>query len=135
MRGRGRWVILVGTVVLAVAYLMSSAFSAGFVYYLTVEELLARAPEVTGRFARVAGFVAPGSVDWQPSGLSLRFTLQAREQGGPAVPVVYRGPRPDLLADRVEVIVEGRLDPSGVLVARQLLVKCPSKYEAAEAPR
>lgn len=135
MGSRTRWAILAGTVVLAVAYLMSSAFSAGFVYYLTVEELLARAPEVVGRPARVQGFVAPGTVDWRPAELSLRFALQAGEQGGPSIPVVYRGPRPDLLADRVEVIVEGRLDPSGVLVARQVLVKCPSKYEAAETPR
>lgn len=129
MTATRRWILVAAIVVLVVGYLVAGAFSAGAVYYLTVEELLARGAEA-GRPVRVSGYVAPGSVDWQPQRLQLRFRLQATEEGGPAIPVVYRGTRPDLLTDRVQVIVEGRL-AGGVLVARQVLVKCPSKYEPA----
>lgn len=129
MTGTRRGILVAAIVVLVVGYLVAGAFSSGAVYYLTVEELQARGAG-EGRPVRVSGYVAPGSVDWQPERLLLRFRLQAREDGGPAVPVVYRGARPDLLAERVQVIVEGRV-ADGVLVARQVLVKCPSKYEPA----
>lgn len=46
-----------------------------------------------------------------------------------AIPVVYNRVKPDLLADDVEVVVEGTL-VDGVFQARKVLVKCPSKYEA-----
>lgn len=135
MRGRLRWGLVIAVTVLVIGYLMSSAFGAGAMYYVTVEEYLAQADDLEGRFVRVNGFVAPGSVDWRPTQVLLRFNLQASEGGGPVLPVVYRGVRPDLLADGVEVIVEGRPDASGQLVASQVLVKCPSKYEPATPER
>lgn len=135
MARKGRIAVVLGAAVLLFGYLVASAFGAGTVYYLTVDELLARGAAAGGRPVRVAGFVAPGTVQWRPAELDLRFRLQASQDGGRSVAVEYRGTRPDLLADRVEVIVEGRLRPDGVLEARQVLVKCPSKYEAAPEPR
>lgn len=50
-------------------------------------------------------------------------------RSGHALPVVYNRVKPDLLADEVEVVVEGTM-VDGVFQARKVLVKCPSKYEA-----
>lgn len=49
--------------------------------------------------------------------------------GDQKVPVRYTRLKPDLLAEDVEVVAEGTL-VGGVFEATQLLVKCPSKYEA-----
>ena len=45
--------------------------------------------------------------------------------------VSYDRETPDTFVDGSEVVVEGSLGPNGVFVARTLLAKCPSKYEAA----
>jgi cytochrome c-type biogenesis protein CcmE len=37
---------------------------------------------------------------------------------------------PDLFKDGAEVVVEGKLAPSGDFHATNLLAKCPSKFEA-----
>jgi cytochrome c-type biogenesis protein CcmE len=53
--------------------------------------------------------------------------------------VIYNGPRPDMLQDDAEAVVEGRYIEGGSFEADNLLLKCPSKYEeaataTAEAP-
>lgn len=130
MSRKARWAVAAGAAVLALGSLVATAFGAGVVYYLTVEELQAHSDELAGRSVRVAGYVAPGSLERPALGLEMRFRLQPRPGEGTAIPVVYRGTPPDLMAEGVEVIAEGRWQ-EGVLYARQVLVKCPSKYEAA----
>ena len=43
----------------------------------------------------------------------------------------YHGVRPDLLKDEAQAIITGSLEPNGEFRATELLLKCPSKYEAA----
>ncbi|MFO7245355.1 MAG: cytochrome c maturation protein CcmE [Thermaerobacter sp.] len=130
---RTRLALVGGVVVLVVAYLMVSGFSAGKVYYHTVDEFAAQQDALEGQFVRVSGVVLPGTVDWQPTQVRLEFTLGSAEGGQAAVPVVYDRVKPDLLADDVPVVVEGRMGADGVFHAERVLVKCPSKYEAAAA--
>lgn len=73
-----------------------------------------------------------GSVDYstvtRPSeGLEMRFTLIG-ETG--RLPVVYDGLVPDTFDQAEQVTVGGRLSANGTLMADQLFVQCPSKYEA-----
>ncbi|UCC65152.1 MAG: cytochrome c maturation protein CcmE [Anaerolineae bacterium] len=90
-------------------------------YYLTVDEALAYSGSPAGM--RVAGKVAPGSLEWD--GQQLHFTLT---EGGQTLPVVYPGPAPDLLGPGRTAIVEGRLGAEGLFVANRLILKCPHSY-------
>jgi cytochrome c-type biogenesis protein CcmE len=138
-----RFAIGVGLVIAAVAYLITAAIQSTSEYYLTVNEVRARETELMGQSLRIAGRVKPGTIRWDPVTLTLQFTMMPLPQAdsGAAVEpvvagdlpllfnVVARGePKPDLLADNRDVIVEGRLRTPSQLEASQVLTKCPSKY-------
>lgn len=133
MNLRSRVALVGAVVVLVIGYLMVSGFTAGKVYYYTVDEFLPQSASVGDDFVRVSGVVAPGSIDWQASRVSLYFAMTGENGEGPALPVSYDRVKPDLLADDVPVVVEGRMGADGVFNAERVLVKCPSKYEAADA--
>ena len=114
-----------GVVLLAIAYLVLTATSATTVYYVTVPELRAQGLPA-GRFVRVSGGVASGSVVRE--GTTVRFDI-ADTSGD--LPVVYEGVVPDIFGDGAQVVVEGRLAADGTFQARTLLAKCPSRFEAA----
>ncbi len=137
----------------AVVYLVFSAMGQGSQYFLTVEELLARQDEFQGRTLRVSGAVLGPSITYNPDTLELRFTIvhipgdnkEIEAQGGlaavlkaavndptrPRLQVVYYGPKPDLLRHEAQAIVLGTLGDDGVFYAEELLLKCPTRYEAA----
>ena len=46
-----------------------------------------------------------------------------------ALPVTYKGVPPDLLENGFPVIAEGKINSKGTLVANNLMVACPSKFE------
>jgi cytochrome c-type biogenesis protein CcmE len=95
-------------------------------YYLTPDECLERGPSLAGARIRVAGKVAPGSVRLAPDRRGAAFALEASHQ---PLAIQYWGPLPDLLADRADVVVEGRLEVAGLLRADKLLTRCATKYE------
>ncbi len=118
-------------VVLAMSYLGYVAFTGAAMYYLTVGELLARGASAYGEEVRVSGHVLPESVESDPATNTLRFTvIDKNSQAGPSLPVVYTGVVPDAFKDDSNVVLEGSLSPSGTFEADNLLVKCPSKYQA-----
>ena len=139
-----RFVIGVGVIIGAIAYLIITAVRNTAEYYLTVSEAKARQPELSGQMLRVAGRVVPGTVQWDPSSLTLKFAITQPPPGDgePGVKtiattvlapakfnVVSRGqPKPDMFAPGRDVIVEGLLAPDGTIQAHQVLTSCPSKY-------
>jgi cytochrome c-type biogenesis protein CcmE len=119
---------LVGAVIaLAAGFLIFNGLRSASVYYLTVSELKARGPAAYQQPARVAGTVKPGSIERLSGGLVVRFVLE--DQSG-SLPVEYRGVVPDIFGDYSEVVVEGRYTEPGLFVAKTLLAKCPSRFEA-----
>ncbi len=116
-----------GAIVLAVGFLLVTAFQNNAVYYLTVSELQSAAPKIYGQPVRVAGKVAPGSIRRDPTTLLVNF--EAQDESG-RLPVTYRGVLPDIFGDGVEVVVEGKYAESGTFTAGTLLAKCPSKFES-----
>ena len=129
-RNTGRWKVLAAmvTIVVCAAYLVTTSMQTSAVYYLTVSELHERAPSVQSQSVRVAGNVAPGSVEKIDGGLAIRFIVQ--DHGG-SFPVYYSGaPVPDIFGEDVEVVVEGKLQSDGTFLAHTLLAKCASKFEA-----
>jgi cytochrome c-type biogenesis protein CcmE len=97
-------------------------------YYVTISELDAMGKQAYTRNLRVAGNVAPGSI--QRAGMNVRFTLN--EQGR-SLPVSYQGsePPPDTFKDDAQALVVGTYGRDGVFHAAQLQAKCASKYAPA----
>jgi cytochrome c-type biogenesis protein CcmE len=139
-----RFVIGVSLVVAAIGYLIITAVRNTAEYYLTVNEAKARQVELSGQMLRIAGRVVPGTIQWDPSSLTLKFAITQPPPGDgqPAVTtvaataltpvrfmVLSRGqPKPDMFAPGRDVIVEGLLTRDNTIEARQVLTSCPSKY-------
>ena len=110
---------------LLLAYVVGAGLKKTFVYYYTVDELKANASKVDGKYVKVSGEVVAGSVN--RAGNHLTFTLT---ENGDSVHVDYTGPIPDAFSEGISVVVEGVYHKStNSLKAKNLLTKCPSKYE------
>jgi cytochrome c-type biogenesis protein CcmE len=141
MNKKARFAIAAFLLAGAVGYLMYSGVRQAAVYYLTIDEFLAKKESLTNEGIRVAGRVEVGSVTKKmtPVGEELNFRLGdfhtdgARTDGaaGATVPVHFIGVTPDMFkaAGGSDVIIEGKYR-DGTLYAQSLLTSCPSKYEA-----
>ncbi len=125
----------------AVAYLMYTGVRQTAVYYLTIEEFLAKKDGLANEGVRVAGRVQPGSVKKKmtPAGEELNFRLadfKTDANGTQAVPVHFVGVTPDMFKAEggSDVIIEGKYR-DGTLYAQSVLTSCPSKYEAEVASK
>lgn len=133
-------VISLGLVIAAIVLLIvATTTRTGFTthYYQTTSEFLASADEYVGRNVRINGKVVAGSIVRQEVSATNNLpvidfvigdTLSAH------VPVRYIGTTvPDAFRAEADVVVEGRFGENGVLDAKRLLAKCPSKYESTPA--
>ena len=125
---KSRKFLIGGLVVfLALGYLGYTGFTGTATYYYTVSELLAQGNSIYGENLRVNGQVAPGSVEQESAGFTLRFVIGGID-GEKSLPVVYQGVVPDSFRVGSEIVVEGYLNSDGVFQAHTLMPKCPSKY-------
>lgn len=116
---------LIGGIVLllAIGYLGYTGFVSSATYYYKVGEFLDQAGSLGASTVRVDGDIAVSSV--QKQGTTLQFTMV---EGTKSLPVIYHGTVPDSFKEGNEVVVEGRLNSSGVFEAKSILTKCASKY-------
>jgi len=131
MRGKPPIKIIAATfIVLAtVGWLAYTGISQTKEYYVTITELKAMGNSAYSRHLRVAGNVAPGSI--QRAGMNVRFALN--EQGR-TLQVNYQGsePPPDTFKDDAQALAVGTYGRDGVFHATQLQAKCASKYAPAQ---
>ena len=80
MNRKTKFAIGSAVIVLAVATLIYSAVRETSAYFLTMEEYAAARGRHDGQSLRLAGRVAPGTVQWNPRTLDLRLLLR---EGGP----------------------------------------------------
>ncbi len=121
-----RFIIGIGLIVVAVAYLAFQGFEKGKRYYHTCDEVAQMGDKAIGHPMKLAGIVQDGSI--QRDGDILKFVL---EYEGTHYEVQYVGsdPVPDTFKDGVEAVVDGTLDRNGVFVGQKIQAKCASKYE------
>lgn len=151
--GRAKFIFGGLLIFAAIIYLIYTSTQASAQYFLTVEELAAKGEGTMGRDLRVSGAVIGDTVEYDPQTLTLSFIVahvpgdnkEIEAQGGLAkvlhdavvdperarIPVVFMGPKPDLLRDEAQAIMTGRMGEDGVFYADELLLKCPTKYEEA----
>jgi cytochrome c-type biogenesis protein CcmE len=120
--------IAVGVVALGIATaLVLTAFEKNLVFFFTPSQVAANeAPQ--GRLFRIGGMVEKGSV--QRSGIEVRFVVTDTAK---TIPVVYRGPLPDLFREGKGVVAQGTLGADGVFQAREVLAKHDENYMPPEA--
>jgi len=121
-------------IVVCLLYLVVSGFQKTAMYYFTVTELEAKETEFVGKRIKLAGKVVPGSIQkrngraiefeiWEPLGEEADSFSRKRT-------VRYDGLVPDTFRDESDVVLEGKMEDSGIFAAETLLAKCPSKYES-----
>ena len=115
--------IIGGIVVLAAMVMAMYSFKSTLTSYVTVSEAKA-----SKRPVQVAGIVVKGTDRYDLERNNLIFVL--REDSGDEMQVEYDGPRPGNFDNVTKVVAIGKYEPKEkVFMARELLVKCPSKYE------
>jgi cytochrome c-type biogenesis protein CcmE len=122
--------------VLAAAFagLMWSTLREGTEYFKHVDEVMANRQQWEGKNLQLHGYVVPGSILVKPSTLEYKFRVQnnpARSgEAGNVVEASYKGIVPDTFKDEAEVVLKGKLTPTGFHTdPNGVVAKCPSKYE------
>jgi cytochrome c-type biogenesis protein CcmE len=112
--------------------LVLNAFNSNLVFFFSPTQVLAHeAPR--DRSFRIGGLVEQGSLQREPTGLTIRFVVTDLAK---QVPVTYTGLLPDLFKEGKGVVAQGKLGADGVFRAEQVLAKHDENYmppEAAEA--
>lgn len=100
-------------------------------YYLEVDEVLAKSPEERAdRTFRVAGEVDVDTIHWDP--VLMLLTMDVVKDDA-RITTEYHGVKPDNLENEdASVVITGKFRADGIFEVSQLLVQCPSKYEAAD---
>lgn len=117
-------VVLIGG---GMTYFVFYAMQTSWSYYYSVDDFSADSAAVKNHSLRIAGRVKQDSIVRDSQKMSLNFTLAGSET---ELPVQYTGTVPDNFAEDREVVVEGRLDTTGIFQADMLMTKCESKYKA-----
>jgi cytochrome c-type biogenesis protein CcmE len=110
-------------------YLMYGGIGENLVYFVTPGELLARGSDAYDKPVRLGGQVVPGTVRWNADELDLRFTLQDVDG---SVDVRSRKAPPAMFREGQGVIVEGKLNSSGVFESSNVMVKHSNEYRPPE---
>ena len=115
---------VIGAAVVVLAMIMAMySFKSTLTAYVSVSEA-----KVSQRLVQVAGIVGKGSKHYDLANNRLFFTL--REDSGHEMAVEYEGHKPANFDDVTRAVAIGKYDSvRDVFVARELLVKCPTKYE------
>ena len=120
---------IIGIVVIGggIGIFMYQAMQSSWSYYYSVDEFASGSEAVKNSSLRLAGKVKAETVSRDMSKMQLSFVLEGTHN---ELPVVYTGVVPDNFAEDIEVVVEGRLEPSGTFNANMLMTRCESKYKA-----
>lgn len=98
------------------------------VYFYTVAEAQAKAPEIGDDEFRIKGNVVRGSHFLKKGSLDIHhFQLVEADK---VVAVVFEGPLPDTFTDEAEVVALGHMEAPNLFVAEEVVAKCPSRYDA-----
>ena len=127
---RGKFLIGLVVLIAALGYFGFIAFQSATVYYYTVGELHDLGATSDGRLVRVAGKLVPDSFHREGGSTLANFTLT---DGSETLSAVHDGIVPDLFFnEHSEIILEGTYAQNGVFESQNVIVKCPSKYIAAD---
>ncbi len=136
------WQIVAVVVVLVatISFVLYNALqSGGTQLYLTVNEYMADEARLATRDVRVSGWVVGETIEYtqisaDQSRLEFDIVDDLQNPTRRLHIVAYNEPKPDLLQNQAQALVEGRAGEPGTFVANKdgLLLKCPTRYEGEE---
>lgn len=139
-RKSSRVKFIIGGVILfaAIVYLVINAMSGNTQLYKTVAEFHAEEAQLAGRDLRIAGWVIGDSIqytqiDATTSRLEFDIVDDLNNPGQTLHVVAMNEPKPDLLQNQAQALVEGHAE-NGIFMANEggLMLKCPTRYEELE---
>ncbi|MBO0615321.1 cytochrome c maturation protein CcmE [Thiothrix fructosivorans] len=110
------------------ATLVLQAFNQNMMFYYAPKEVKAGNAPANHDF-RVGGLVVKGTVKRDPNNLDVHFDITDMTE---TVTVKYTGILPDLFREGQGIIARGRLLPSGVIEAAEVLAKHDENYMPPE---
>ena len=123
------WLVFALLAVGAVGYIMFDG-SASETYFYEVDQAVARGERIVDKTIRIKGNVEAGSIVGQDGELGRTFRLAAK---GKSMTVIYEKALPDTFQEGQEVVAQGIIRDDLTMLAEEVVVKCPSRYEG-EAP-
>lgn len=102
-------------------------------YYKMVDEVAVAPDHWAGKVLKVHGWVEAGTIHEAVVDQEMQRSF-VLEHKGRRILVRNTGPKPDTFRDKAEVVAEGKIvleNGEPVLIATNLMAKCPSKYEGA----
>ena len=131
MTPRRKRMVVIGLLVVGMGLataLILRAFNQNLMYFYSTSDTVAgKAP--AGRDFRIGGLVVKGSLQREPDGLTVRFTLTDLHQ---TVDVSYTGILRDLFREGQGIVANGQLGRDGLFVAREVLAKHDENYMPPE---
>jgi cytochrome c-type biogenesis protein CcmE len=120
-------VIIGSTIILGAIFLffLMGGGKSAKVFYQTPTDFL-KSNFNNGERVRLTGKVEKGSISIAENKLDLNFNLIDENE---KVKVHYKGTIPEAFAEDLEVVADGR-HSNGIFEAKEIIVKCPSKYES-----
>lgn len=87
---------------------------------------IAKGEVTSDQLFRLGGVVKKGTIKQDPNKLQISFVISDNLHN---VLVEYEGVLPDLFREGQSVVIEGHLDPSGVMQASRVLAKHDERYQ------
>ena len=119
------WILAILAAVGVVCFMLLDGLKSE-TYYYEVHDAVAQGTELVGQQVRIKGIVEEGTIVGEDGKLGRTFSISER---GKSLRVTYDRALPDTFEEGVEVVALGTVDSDYVLVADEVLVKCPSRYE------
>ncbi len=124
----------------AIGFLVVNAMSGNTQLFKTVNEFYAEQGRLSGRDLRVSGWVIGDSIEYTQidattSRLEFDIVDDLNDPNAQKLHIVAMNePKPDLLQNQAQAMVEGRAGQDGVFYSNEggLLLKCPTRYEELE---
>lgn len=130
MKIKGKYLVA-GVLLIFSAFLAYDSLSNYINPYLSVTSVVRNVDRYRGKSLQVMGVVQIGTFDRGNDG-TIRFAIN---DGTEAIDVVYTGALPQNFDEGKDVVVVGSLEGDETVDAKQILVKCPSKYEGEDVPQ
>ncbi|CUU08805.1 cytochrome c-type biogenesis protein CcmE [Candidatus Thermokryptus mobilis] len=119
--------IIVGSVLIAVFIIFGAySFMESNVKYVTIEEA-----KKTAKKVQIVGEWVRDKESYYDARLN-QFVFYLKDDNGEIVKVVHKGPRPNNFEIASHVVVKGYYK-DGKFESQEILTKCPSKYQSADA--
>jgi cytochrome c-type biogenesis protein CcmE len=118
---KAKYIIGVGIILIFMVF-AGMSLQKSMTPYVTISEA-----KLKGTTVQIKGIRISGSDMFDMEHKTFNFKI--KDENGQEVQVIYNGVKPSNFDEAMEVVAKGRFQ-NDVFYANEILVKCPSKYEA-----